>query len=109
MSIVSISAVQMDKLRILLNEIEGPHEHREGANECHICDEPVIDAAIRLLTDLKAKADTVPNLVSALKGVLNHDELHLHMYHMNVELGHDDDDMAALYAARDTLAKVEQL
>ena len=58
MSIIAIhvNKERWDELRALIDDIEGPHEHYDGMNECNICDEPVIDAAIRLLHQLEQKA-----------------------------------------------------
>jgi hypothetical protein len=44
-----VSTETMMQIRDLINEIEGPHTHPEGMNECSICDEQIIDAALRHL------------------------------------------------------------
>jgi len=49
----SIQTRHIEELRTAINEIEGPHEHGEGMNECAVCDEPIIRAAVRVLKRLR--------------------------------------------------------
>ena len=51
MTTIDVSSDDLDALRQLLIKID--HEHYEGMNECSICDEPLITAAIKELTTLK--------------------------------------------------------
>jgi hypothetical protein len=55
MSLISItvSRATWEELQNTINKIEEPHEHCDGRNECSICDEPLIDAAIRNLKRLE--------------------------------------------------------
>lgn len=48
---VSVPAATWERLRKLC---EIPHEHGAGMNECAICDEPLIDAAIQKIEKAEA-------------------------------------------------------
>jgi len=50
---VSVRVDKWKRLQTLCEELE-PHEHYEGMNECHICDEPLTDVLIRHLESIAA-------------------------------------------------------
>lgn len=58
---IDVSKSEWEKLRKLL---EVPHEHHDGMNECHICDEPIVTAAVNEITKLRGALSKIPPLLA---------------------------------------------